>query len=107
MTNRVPDGLLKKIDVVIGTRPEAIKMAPVVAELKERKNCTVRIIATGQHTDMLTQALDYFSLFADVNLGIMKKSQSLDYITSAVIQGVGEVFDDVRPDTVADRKSVV
>ena len=100
MTNRVPDGLLKKIDVVIGTRPEAIKMAPVVAELKERKNCTVRIIATGQHTDMLTQALDYFSLFADVNLGIMKKSQSLDYIISAVIQGVGEVFDDVRPDAV-------
>lgn len=100
MTNRVSDGLLRKIDVVIGTRPEAIKMAPVVAELKKRKNCTVRIIATGQHTDMLTQALDYFSLFADVNLGIMKKSQSLDYITSAVIQGVGEVFDDVCPDAV-------
>ena len=90
--------MAKKIDIVIGTRPEAIKMAPVVIELRNRPGCSVRIIATGQHTDMLIQALDYFSLSPDINLGIMRERQSLDYITAAVIQGVGGIFDSESPD---------
>lgn len=90
--------MTQKIDIVIGTRPEAIKMAPVVVELRSRPGCTARIIATGQHTDMLIQALDYFSLSPDINLGIMRERQSLDHITSAVIQGVGEIFDHDAPD---------
>ncbi|MDR1515115.1 MAG: UDP-N-acetylglucosamine 2-epimerase (non-hydrolyzing) [Synergistaceae bacterium] len=89
---------IKKIDVVIGTRPEAIKMAPVILELRGRETFSVRVIATGQHTDMLSQALGYFSLSADVNLGIMKNRQSLDYITSSVLVGVGELFDSDPPD---------
>lgn len=90
----------KRIDIVIGTRPEAIKMAPVAAELKRRANFSVRVVATGQHTDMLRQALDYFKLKADVNLDIMRRTQTLDYITSSVLERVGETFDADRPDAV-------
>ena len=89
-----------KIDIAIGTRPEAIKMAPVIQELKGRGCFSVRVIATGQHTDMLTQALAFFDLRADVDLHIMKDRQSLDYITSSVLEGVGRVFDKDEPDAV-------
>ncbi|MDL2263653.1 UDP-N-acetylglucosamine 2-epimerase (non-hydrolyzing) [Synergistaceae bacterium OttesenSCG-928-I11] len=89
-----------KTDIVIGTRPEAIKMAPVIQELKSRGCFSVRVIATGQHTDMLTQALAFFDLRTDIDLRIMKERQSLDYITSAVLQGVGQVFDEDEPDAV-------
>lgn len=91
---------VKKIDIVIGTRPEAIKMAPVILELRKRDCFDTRIVATGQHTDMLVQALDYFSLASDVNLAIMKARQSLDYITSAVLEGVGAALDERLPDAV-------
>lgn len=89
-----------KIDIVVGTRPEAIKMAPVIQELNNRGVFAVRVIATGQHTDMLTQALAFFGLRADIDLRIMKESQSLDHITSAVLQGAGRAFDEDRPDAV-------
>ena len=89
-----------KIDIVIGTRPEAIKMAPVIQELKNRGVFSVRVIATGQHTDMLTQALAFFGLRAEVDLHIMQERQSLDHITASVLQGVGRVFDEDRPDAV-------
>jgi UDP-N-acetylglucosamine 2-epimerase (non-hydrolysing) len=88
----------KKIDVVIGTRPEAIKMAPVILELRRREFYKVRVIATGQHTDMLRQALGYFSLAPDADLGIMRDRQTLDYVTSSVLTGVGGLFDADRPD---------
>ena len=91
---------VKKIDVVIGTRPEAIKMAPVVKELRKRDKFSARVISTGQHTDMLRQALSFFALSPDADLAIMKRVQSLDYITSSVITGVGELFDSERPDAV-------
>lgn len=87
----------KRIDIVIGTRPEAIKMAPVILELKNRPGFQVRVVATGQHTDMLFQALDYFSIKADVNLGIMKERQTLDYITTSVMEGVGRLLDQDMP----------
>lgn len=89
-----------KIDIVIGTRPEAIKMAPVIMELRSRGEFDVRVVATGQHTDMLTQALAFFRLSSDVDLSIMKERQSLDHITSAVLTGVGSLFDSRRPDAV-------
>ena len=91
---------LHRIDIVIGTRPEAIKMAPVIAEMRRRANFSVRVVATGQHTDMLRQALDYFELKADVNLDIMRQAQTLDYITSSVLVRVGETFDADKPDAV-------
>ena len=83
-----------KVDCVMGTRPEAIKMAPVVLKLKKDDRFSVRVIATGQHTDMLSQALAYFGLTADENLSIMKERQSLDHITAAVLQGVGALLDE-------------
>jgi UDP-N-acetylglucosamine 2-epimerase (non-hydrolysing) len=88
----------KKIDVVIGTRPEAIKMAPVILELRRRENFSVRVVSTGQHTDMLRQALDFFGLIPDVDLAIMKRVQTLDYITSSVLTGIGALFDADSPE---------
>ena len=85
----------KKIVCVIGTRPEAIKMAPVVIALVKQDYFDVRILATGQHAAMLDQVLDFFSLTADRNLHIMKERQTLDYITSSVLTGAGEYFDEV------------
>ncbi|MDR3280886.1 MAG: UDP-N-acetylglucosamine 2-epimerase (non-hydrolyzing) [Synergistaceae bacterium] len=88
------------IDIVIGTRPEAIKMAPVILELRRRSDFTVRVVSTGQHTDMMRQALGFFSIAPDVDLGIMKRVQSLDYITSSVLTGAGELFDANPPNAV-------
>ena len=82
-----------KIACVMGTRPEAIKMAPVVLALKGEPLFETRVLASGQHTDMLFQALDHFNIEADVNLDIMKDSQTLDHITSAVLEGVGSFLD--------------
>lgn len=90
----------KTIVCVIGTRPEAIKMAPVVLALRKESNFDVKILATGQHSEMLTQALKYFNLVADINLNIMKDCQTLDHITSTVISGVGEYFDKTKTDAV-------
>lgn len=90
----------KKIVCVIGTRPEAIKMAPVVKALQKYDCFDVRILATGQHAAMLDQVLDFFKLTADKNLHIMKERQSLDYITASVLTGAGSYFDDVMPDAV-------
>ena len=82
-----------KIACVVGTRPEAIKMAPLILELRKDSEIDVTVLATGQHTDMLRQALDDFGLTADFNLNIMRDRQTLDHITSSVLQGVGEILD--------------
>ena len=84
---------MKNITCVVGTRPEAIKMAPVILELRKDKEFNVTALSTGQHTDMLIQALNDFGIVPDVNLNIMKKAQTLDYITSSVLQGVCEFLD--------------
>ncbi|MEG1502054.1 MAG: UDP-N-acetylglucosamine 2-epimerase (non-hydrolyzing) [Synergistaceae bacterium] len=90
----------KTIVCVVGTRPEAIKMAPVVIALRKIETFNVKILATGQHTKMLDQALSFFNLVADKNLLIMKANQTLDYITSSVLNGAGEYFDEIKPDAV-------
>ncbi|MDR1620760.1 MAG: UDP-N-acetylglucosamine 2-epimerase (non-hydrolyzing) [Synergistaceae bacterium] len=82
-----------KVACVVGTRPEAIKMAPLVAALKRDPAFEARVVASGQHTDMLFQALDHFGIEADVNLDVMKASQTLDHITSSVLEGVGRFLD--------------
>lgn len=84
----------------MGTRPEAIKLAPVILEMRKRRGFEVSILATGQHTDMLYQALSFFDLVPDRDLKVMKEKQSLDYLTARIIEGVGEVFDRERPDLV-------
>ena len=84
---------MKNIACVVGTRPEAIKMAPVILELRKDPEFCVKVLATGQHTDMLRQALDDFGITADFNLNIMRERQTLDHITASVLQGVGEILD--------------
>ncbi len=87
----------KTVVCVVGTRPEAIKMAPVVIALRTQGYFDVKILATGQHSTMLDQALGHFRLTADLNLHIMKERQSLDHITSSVLTGAGDYFDRVTP----------
>lgn len=82
---------------VIGTRPEAIKMAPVILKLRESASLAPFVLATGQHIGMMRQSLDFFGIEPDVDLALMKESQSLDYITSKVLEGVGKVLDELRP----------
>jgi len=90
---------MSTICCIIGTRPEAIKMAPVILKLKER-GLSCFVLATGQHTDLLTQALRTFNITPDRDLSIMRERQSLDYITSAVLTKAGEALDDVKPKVV-------
>ncbi|MYG36564.1 MAG: UDP-N-acetylglucosamine 2-epimerase (non-hydrolyzing) [Gemmatimonadetes bacterium] len=83
---------------VIGTRPEAIKMAPVVGALRERGGSHHRLALTGQHTEMVDQVLDVFGLEADYDLDIMKPGQSLYDVGHACMDGLREVAEDFRPD---------
>jgi len=90
----------KKICCVVGTRPEAIKMAPVIQLLNKSDILEPYVLATGQHTDMLYQALGYFDIKPDCNLCVMKDSQSLDYLTSAILLETGKALDEAKPDAV-------
>ncbi|MCR4788553.1 MAG: UDP-N-acetylglucosamine 2-epimerase (non-hydrolyzing) [Lachnospiraceae bacterium] len=89
-----------KIFVVFGTRPEAIKMCPLVLELKKRKENEVTVVVTGQHREMLDQVLEAFDVRPDHDLNIMKSSQSLFDITQRVMDGFRELLEQNRPDIV-------
>ncbi len=91
---------MKTIMLVFGTRPEAIKMCPLVNELKTRKGIKTVVCVTGQHREMLKQVLDTFHVVPDYDLGIMKKEQTLFDITSGVLNKIREVLLEVRPDVV-------
>lgn len=90
----------KKIIAVFGTRPEAIKMAPLVQELKSRQNINCIVCISAQHRHMLDQVMDAFAINADYDLNIMKPGQTLAEITNAVIAGFGNVIDIEKPDMV-------
>jgi UDP-N-acetylglucosamine 2-epimerase len=89
-----------KVLFVFGTRPEAIKLAPVVKELSRRPNFDCKICVTGQHREMLAQVLGLFELRPDWNLDLMRPNQDLAYLTGAVLSGVGDVLRAFRPDRV-------
>jgi UDP-N-acetylglucosamine 2-epimerase (non-hydrolysing) len=89
-----------KLLFVFGTRPEAIKLAPVVRELSGRKNFDCKVCVTGQHREMLTQVQELFDLRPDWDLKLMRPNQDLAYLTGAVLAGVGEVVEAFRPDRV-------
>lgn len=89
-----------KILVIFGTRPEAIKLAPVVKELSSRPDFDCKICVTGQHREMLSQVLDLFAMRPDWNLDVMRPNQDLAYLTGAVLSGVSEVLGAFRPDRV-------
>lgn len=89
-----------KILVVFGTRPEAIKLFPVIYALRTDPLFDVRICATAQHRQMLDQVLDIAGLTADYDLDLMRPNQSLTDVTARIIGGVGGVIDDFQPDRV-------
>jgi len=91
---------MKKVMVVFGTRPEAIKMCPLVKELKSRKNIDTIVCVTGQHREMLKQVLDVFKIKPDYDLDIMKKSQTLFDITTSILNKMNALLDKVKPDIV-------
>lgn len=91
---------MKKIMLVFGTRPEAIKMCPLVIELKGRKNVETIVCVTGQHRQMLDQVLDVFHVIPDYDLSIMKDKQTLFDITTNILNRIKEVLEEVQPDVV-------
>ena len=91
---------MKKILVVFGTRPEAIKMCPLVIELKKRENLQTLVCVTGQHKQMLEQVLETFNIIPDYNLSIMKESQTLFDISSSILTGLKSILENEKPDVV-------
>ena len=89
---------MKTIMLVFGTRPEAIKMCPLVNELKARENIKTVVCVTGQHRQMLDMVLDTFKVVPDYDLSIMKSGQTLFDITTNILNRIGEVLDEVSPD---------
>lgn len=91
---------MKKIMLVFGTRPEAIKMCPLVLELKKRNNLHTIVAVTGQHRSMLDQVLETFDVIPDYDLSIMKDKQTLFDITTGVLNGMKDVLKKEHPDLV-------
>ncbi len=91
---------MKTVMLVFGTRPEAIKMCPLVNELKSRKNLRTVVCVTGQHRQMLDQVLEAFAVVPDYDLSIMKDKQTLFDITTNILGGIGAILDEVKPDVV-------
>lgn len=91
---------MKKIMVVFGTRPEAIKMCPLVNELKSRKNIKTVVLVTGQHRQMLDVVLKAFSVTPEYDLSIMKDKQTLFDITTGILEKIKEILEKEKPDTV-------
>ena len=112
---------MKKVMLVFGTRPEAIKMCPLVNELKKRTNLQTIVCVTGQHRQMLDMVLEAFDVTPDYDLSIMKDKQTLFDVTTNILNSIKAVLETEKPDVVlvhgdtsttfvtalADRKSVV
>jgi len=91
---------MKKVMLVFGTRPEAIKMCPLVNELKTRENLETIVCVTGQHRQMLDQVLEAFNVVPDYDLSIMKDKQTLFDITTNILNRIKEVLEKEKPDVV-------
>ena len=91
---------MKKIMLVFGTRPEAIKMCPLVNELKTREGIKTVVCVTGQHRQMLDQVLEVFNVVPDYDLSIMKDRQTLFDVTTNILDKIGNVLEEVKPDVV-------
>ncbi|MBR6771521.1 MAG: UDP-N-acetylglucosamine 2-epimerase (non-hydrolyzing) [Lachnospiraceae bacterium] len=91
---------MKKVMLVFGTRPEAIKMCPVVKELKRRADLETCVCVTGQHRQMLDQVLEVFQVVPDFDLSIMKERQTLFDVTIKVLEGLKGVLEEAKPNLV-------
>ena len=90
----------KKIITIFGTRPEAIKMAPLIKELEKREDIESKVCVTAQHREMLDQVLELFDIQPDFDLNIMQTKQTLTGITNRVLEGLEEVFIEEKPDMI-------
>ncbi len=91
---------MRKIMLVFGTRPEAIKMCPLVRELKKRKTLETVVCVTGQHRQMLDQVLQAFGVVPDYDLSIMKENQTLFDVTTGILNAIRAVLEESKPDVV-------
>ena len=91
---------MRKILFIVGTRPEAIKMAPLIKEFEKKNNFDVRICVTAQHREMLDQVLDFFNIKVDYDLNLMKPNQSLFTITADVLKALEKVLEKENPDLI-------
>ena len=91
---------MEKIMIVMGTRPEAIKLCPLVLELKRRSRFEVLVCSTGQHRSMLDSALRAFSVKPDFDLDVMRTGQTLSGVTARILKGLDEIFSAEHPDLV-------
>jgi UDP-N-acetylglucosamine 2-epimerase (non-hydrolysing) len=90
----------KRILVIFGTRPEAIKLAPIILKLRKSRYCTVTVCVTAQHREMLDQVLNFFEIEPDFDLNLMKKNQTLFDITTDSLKGLEVILENVKPDLV-------
>ncbi|PKA82919.1 UDP-N-acetylglucosamine 2-epimerase (non-hydrolysing) [Ulvibacter sp. MAR_2010_11] len=92
---------MKKINLIVfGTRPEAIKMAPLVRGFLQNKNFITKVCVTAQHREMLDQVLDFFEIVPDYDLDLMKPNQNLHSLTATIIESMKPVLEEVKPDFV-------
>ncbi len=91
---------IKKILLIFGTRPEAIKFAPLYKEFKKSDRFDTKICVTAQHREMLDQVLDFFEIIPDYDLNIMKKGQSLSDVSSIAMKALQNILEDEKPDLV-------
>lgn len=91
---------MKKVMLIFGTRPEAIKMCPLVKELKTRKSLETVVCVTGQHREMLRQVLDAFAVTPDYDLSIMQSGQTLFDVTGKILAGMKNILEEAKPDIV-------
>lgn len=91
---------MKKVLAVFGTRPEAIKMCPLVNELKKRDNIDIVVCVTGQHRQMLDKVLDAFNVVPDYDLSIMKEKQTLFDVTISILEKMKGILEEIKPDIV-------
>ncbi|EHB6499335.1 UDP-N-acetylglucosamine 2-epimerase (non-hydrolyzing) [Enterococcus faecalis] len=93
---------MKKIKVIsiFGTRPEAIKMVPLIKELEKDKRFVSKVLVTAQHREMLDQVLKIFNIIPDYDLDVMKKEQTLEFVTSRILEGIASILEVEKPDIV-------
>ena len=91
---------LPRVTIVLGTRPEAIKLAPVIQEFRACKSLETRVVLTGQHREMVSQVMDLFGLSADLDLNLMTPRQTLTHVTCAALQGLRDDFQAFPPNLV-------
>ncbi len=90
----------KRIDIVFGTRPEAIKLVPIIQRLREDKDLVTRVVVTAQHRELLDQILGPFEIQPEIDLNLMQPDQSLNQLASRALQDLGRCYEQDKPDLV-------